>query len=394
MDDNQIKAAVQAVEGYMTETRRQLHQIPELGFELNETNALVCSKLDEMHIPYVTERNWVVALIEGANKGKTVALRADMDALPLEENAGPFASRHPGRMHACGHDMHTAILLGSAKVLIGHASELNGNVKLLFEPAEETVGGAQPMVDAGCLTNPYVDWAFGLHVAPHLPVGTVETRAGAMNAATDDLIIRVKGKSGHGAYPDSGMDAIVCAGQVIVALQTLISRNVSPLQSAVIHIGMIEGGVAPNVMSDLVTMRGTIRTTNPTLRAALKRRVREAVGGTCQAMGCTAEVEMIPDYPPLINHPDEAKKVLEIASRLFGSHSVIEAEAPSMGAEDFAAFIENTPGAFFHIGCANPSQMPAHPLHSRAFCPDERALAVGASMEVALVMDLIGRKEA
>ncbi|MEF9895199.1 MAG: amidohydrolase [Clostridia bacterium] len=385
MNVAEISAAVAAIEPWMIETRRQLHQIPELGFEEFETQKLIMGKLEALGIPFTTERTWVIGLIEGGKPGKTVAFRADMDALPLDEQSStPYCSRNPGRMHACGHDAHTAIQLGAAKVLFEHRAELAGNVKLLFQPAEETVGGALPMVQAGCLENPHVDGVFGLHVAPTLPLGVIETRLGAMNASTDDLDIIVHGKSGHGAHPEGGVDAIVCAAQLITALQTLISRGISPTQAAVIHIGKIQGGVAPNVLCDKVTLTGTVRTTDANLRANIKRRIREVSGGICQALGCAVEVNLTPDYCALINDVGAAKLVLATAEQVFGAHAVIEGEAPSMGAEDFGYLCEHTPGAFYMIGCADPGRMPAQPLHSRGFSLDERCLAVGAKMQVAL----------
>lgn len=394
MKEREIKRLADQVQDWMVETRRQLHQIPELGFEETKTQRLICQKLDEIGVPYQCERTWVVGLIQGGEEGGTVALRADIDALPLEENTQlPFCSRHPGKMHACGHDAHTAILLGAAKVLWEHRRELAGNVKLLFQPAEETVGGALPMVQAGCLENPHVDWAFGLHVMPGLPVGTVETRPGALNASTDDLHIAVHGRSGHGAHPEGGADAIVCAGQLVSALQTLISRNISPSQPAAIHFGMIQGGAAPNVLCDLVKLTGTLRTADPHVRSLLARRIREVCAGIGQAMGCTCEVDIVPDYAALINRPQEARLVLDTAAALLGATHALEAEAPSMGAEDFSYFVEHTPGAFFHIGCADPARMPAPPLHNRGFMLDERCLAVGAAMEIALVNRLIGKEK-
>ena len=393
MKESEIKALAAQAEGWMIEIRRQLHQIPELGFEEHKTQALIMEKLTELGIPFETERTWIVGLIQGGQPGAAVALRADIDALPLSESSQvPFCSRHPGRMHACGHDAHTAILLGTAKVLMTHRQELAGCVKLLFQPAEETVGGARPMVEAGCLENPHVDWAFGLHVMPGLPVGTVETRPGTLNAATDDLRLTVYGKSGHGAHPEGGVDAIVCASQLVMALQTLVSRSISPTQPAVVHFGIIEGGSAANVLCDQVRLTGTLRTVNPHGRELMKRRIREVCAGVCQGMGCTCEVDIVPDYAALINHPREAKLVLDTAAALFGPAHALEAEAPSMGAEDFSAFVENTPGAFFHIGCADPALMPSPPLHSRSFMLDERCLTVGAAMEVALVNRLIGKE--
>ena len=393
MKEKDIMNLAAQVEDWMTAIRRQLHQNPELGFEEEQTQALICAKLEELGVAYQTQRTWVVGLIQGDQPGGTVALRADMDALPLTEMTHlPFGSRTPGKMHACGHDAHVAILLGAAKVLSEHRGELAGNVKLLFQPAEETVGGAKPMVEAGCLENPHVDWAFGLHVMPHLPVGTVETRFGALNASTDDLKVTLYGKSGHGAHPEGGADAIVCAAQLITALQSLVSRSIAPTQAAAVHFGMIQGGSAPNVLCDKVCLTGTLRTVSPPVRARLKRRLREMCAGVCQAMGCTCEVDIVPDYAALINHPQETKLVLDTAAALLGETHVLEAESPSMGAEDFSYFIEHTPGAFFHLGCADPAHMPAPPLHSRGFMLDERCMALGAAMEVALVNRLIGKE--
>ena len=394
MNDQTIKNCVHDIEPWMIEVRRALHQIPELGFEEVQTQAYIMAQLDALGIPYTTDRTWIIGLIQGAREGETIALRADMDALPLTENPGPFSSRNPGRMHACGHDAHMAMVLGAARILNDHRDQLCGNVKLFFQPAEETVGGAKPMVEAGCLDNPKVSHVFGLHIMPKLPIGTVETKPGTLNASTDDVIINVRGKSGHGAYPDTGADAIVCAAQIISALQSIISRNISPINAAVIHIGQINGGVAPNVLCDSVTLRGTIRTANASLRSEVKRRVREVIGGICQAMGCTAAVDLIPDYSALINHEQDAQYVLDTAARLLGKHNALLSPTPSMGGEDFSYFIENTPGAFFHIGCADPSHMPAPALHSSAFTLDERCLCIGTAMHVALVMGHLAPNEA
>ena len=218
MDNRELLALAEGQKEYMVNMRRTLHRIPERGFAEHKTQAVVMQALDDMGIPYTTERTWVIGLIEGALPGETVALRADMDALPLEEPEGcPFRSEHPGMMHACGHDAHTAILLGAARLLHGMKDRLHGRVKLLFQPAEETDGGAEPMVAAGAMENPHVDRVYGLHVMPNLPVGTVETRPGTLNASTDTVKLTIRGKAGHGAYPDRGTDAIVCAARGVSA---------------------------------------------------------------------------------------------------------------------------------------------------------------------------------
>ena len=388
MDDCELKALVEAQKDWIIEKRRMLHRVPERGFAEFKTQKIVMDALDELGIPYTTERTWVIGLIEGALPGEVVALRADMDALPIEEPEGcAFRSEHPGMMHACGHDAHTAILLGAAKVLAGMKDQLRGSVKLLFQPAKETDGGAEPMVKAGAMENPHVDRVYGLHVMPNLPLGTIETRVGTLNASTDTVKITVHGRAGHGAYPERSVDAIVGAAQVICALQTLVSRNLSPLSSAVLTLGVIEGGTAQNIICDKVSIRGTLRTANSEIRAMMKQRIEEVTHGVAQAMGCTADVEVISGYAALVNDTQEANRVRRVAARLFGSENSVEKPEPSMGGEDFSFFSDEAPGAFFHVGCVRKEEMPAPPLHSKDFALDEQCLTIGALMHVALVLD-------
>jgi len=388
MKDRELKALVEAQADWIIEKRRQLHRIPEKGFAEFKTQKVICDTLDELGIPYITERTWVIGMIEGALPGDVVGLRADIDALPIEEPEGcPFRSEHPGMMHACGHDMHVAILLGAAKVLMSIRDQLPGKVKLLFQPAEETDGGAEPMVAAGAMENPHVDRVYGLHVMPNLPLGTIETRVGTLNASTDSVRITIHGVAGHGAYPERSTDAIVCSAQVISALQTVISRNLSPLSSAVLTFGVIEGGTAQNIICDKVTLRGTLRTANSEIRALMKRRIEEVTDSVAKAMGCSADVNVIPGYAALVNDAQEAMRIRRVAGRLFGSENAVEKPEPSMGGEDFSFFSDCAPGAFFHVGCSAPEKMPAPPLHSKDFAPDERCLTIGALMHVALVLD-------
>lgn len=386
-----LKSLAEQEYGWTVAKRRALHRIPEEGFKEVKTLKLICETLDELNIPYEKSEKWVVALIEGAHPGKTVALRADIDALPVQEPKGcPFRSEHEGWMHACGHDVHTAIQLGTAKILAGMRDQLHGNVKLLFQPAEETTGGAHPMVEAGVLENPHVDACYGLHLQPYLPLGTVETRHGALNAATDEIEIIVHGRGGHAAYPEQSVDAIVCAAQIVTALQTLVSRNVSPLQSVVLSFGTIEGGRASNVICDRVRLFGTVRTCDPKMRAFAHKRIREIAHGVALAFGATAEANVLDGYSALVNHDREAELVLETAAELFGSSSVKIKAEPSMGGEDFSYFIENTPGAFYHIGCTPIDRMPAPALHNPHFSPDERCIRHGMLMQTALVLKETG----
>ena len=388
MDDSRLKALVEAEREWIISKRRALHRVPEKGFAEFKTQQIIMDALDEIGVPYTTERTWVIGLIKGALPGETVALRADIDALPLDEPGGlPFRSEHPGMMHACGHDAHTAILLGAAKVLAGMKNTLHGSVKLLFQPAEETDGGAAPMVEAGAMEEPHVDRVYGLHVMPRLPVGVIETRPGTLNASTDTVLMTIRGKAAHGAYPETGADAIVCAAQIISALQTLVSRNLSPLSSAVLTFGVIGGGTAQNIICDEVKLRGTLRTANRDIRAMMKQRIRETAEGIALAMGCRAEVNILSGYAALVNDEDEAARILRVAGRLLGESNAIVKPEPSMGGEDFSFFSDCAPGAFFHIGCSREEDLPAPPLHSKDFHLNEECLTIGAMMHVALVLD-------
>ena len=388
MNDLELRALVGAQKDWMIEKRRLLHRIPERGFEEYKTQRAIMDALEEIGIPYQTERTWVIGLIEGSEPGETVALRADIDALPLVEPQGcAFRSEHEGMMHACGHDAHTAILLGAAKVLYGIRDQLKGNVKLLFQPAEETDGGAEPMVAAGAMENPHVSRVYGLHVQPYLPVGTIETRAGTLNASTDTVELIIHGRASHGAYPESSADAIVCAAQVITALQTLVSRNLSPLSSAVLSIGMIHGGTASNIICDEVALRGTLRTANSEIRTMMKKRIAEVTQNVALAMGCSADVNITSGYAALVNDNQEAARVRRVGVRLLGEENTVEKRDPSMGGEDFSFFCDAVPGAFFHLGCTAKEDLPAPLLHSRDFFLNEDCLTVGAMMHVALVLD-------
>ena len=388
MDDKTLKALAQAERDWIINKRRALHRVPENGFKEFKTQKIIMDALDEIGIPYTTERTWVIGLIEGALPGETVALRADMDALPLDESEGcPFRSEHPGMMHACGHDAHVSMVLGAAKILHGMKDQLHGKVKLLFQPAEESEGGAAPMVQAGAMENPKVDRVYGLHVMPRLPLGVVETRPGTLNASTDTVLLTVRGKAAHGAYPETGVDAIVCAAQIVTALQTLVSRNLSPLQSAVLTFGMISGGTAQNIICDEVTLRGTLRTANRDIRAMMTQRIHETAEGIAKAMGCAAEVHVMTGYAALVNNDQEASRILRIAGRLLGSENAVIKDEPSMGGEDFSFFSDCAPGAFFHLGCSLPQNMPAPPLHSKDFHLEEDCRPIGAMMHVALVLD-------
>ena len=387
MNREKLQALADASYEWAVETRRKLHRIPEEGFKEFKTQKLICETLTELGIPYTTERTWVIGLIEGALPGPTIALRADIDALPVQETNGlPFASGHEGWMHACGHDVHTAIQLGAARMLVSMKDKLQGRVKLLFQPAEETTGGALPMVQAGALENPHVDASYGLHVQPYLPLGTIETRHGALNASSDELVIEVFGKGGHAAYPDRTVDTIVCAAHIVTALQTVVSRNVSPLSSAVLSFGSIHAGKASNVIPDYVRIGGTLRTIDNNIRMFARKRVEDMANCVAEGFGATVKVEWPDSYSALVNHDRETDVVFDVAGELFGSENVKIKEYPSMGAEDFSYLIEERPGAFYHIGCTDPENIPAPALHSPDFMADERCILHGMMMQAGIVL--------
>lgn len=387
MDDLTLRALAAAQLDWAIQTRRALHRIPEPGFREEKTRALIREKLSELGVPYKDENGWITALVEGAKPGPVTAIRADFDALPVTEPLGcPFRSEHEGYMHACGHDMHTAILLATARLLTGIRAEMAGSVKLLFQPAEETVGGAKPMADAGVMDGPKVDRVYGLHVMPYLVTGQAECRPGTLNASTDTVTIEIRGRSSHGAYPDRGEDAILCACQVVTALQSIVARNVSPLESAVLTIGKIEGGRASNILCDRVTLTGTLRTANRELREKMRKRVESIARGISEGMGQTASVTVSEGYAALVNDANHAERVLSVARRLLGAENVFVKAAPSMGGEDFSYFLEKAPGAFFHLGCSPDADHLTAPLHSEDFCPDEKCMEYGVLLEAALAL--------
>ncbi|HEX2251978.1 MAG TPA: M20 family metallopeptidase [Thermoanaerobaculia bacterium] len=389
-----LLAAAREALPWMVEIRRDLHQHPELGLEEHRTAARVQALLDELGIEHrdAVAVTGVVGTVRGAAPGPVVALRADLDALPLQDGKqhAPYRSRVPGRMHACGHDLHTAVLLGAARLLAARAGELTGTVKLLFQPAEETVGGARMMVEEGALEDPAVDAVFGLHADPSLPVGCVAVRYGQRNAASDDLRIVVHGRSSHGAVPSAGVDAIVVAAQVVTALQTVVARSVDPRDSAVVTLGTIRGGTQANILAREVELVGTVRTLDPAVRAQVLERVRATTEGVAAALGARAEVELRPAYDPVINHDAMIDVVRGSAERLLGAGKVAVQPRPSLGVEDFGHFLTRTPGAFWSLGVRNEARGIVHPLHHELFDVDEEAMAVGAAVQVGNVLTVLG----
>ncbi|HPG87428.1 MAG TPA: M20 family metallopeptidase, partial [Spirochaetales bacterium] len=292
---------------------------------------------------------------------------------------------------ACGHDAHTAILLGVARWFAERRAELAGNVKLLFQPAEETVGGAATMIADGCLEHPRVDFVLGLHVMPYLPVGRVETRKGALNGSSTDLRVVVRGLGCHAAYPERGVDAVMIAAQVVNALHTLVSRSVSPLDSAVLTIGTIQGGTASNVVADEVTMNATLRTASDEVRDLLVSKARAIVEGVPAALGGSGSLEVAYGYAALVNDSDVVDVVTAAADDVLCPGNLEWKERPSMGVEDFSFFCKERPGAFYHLGCGNLGRGIVAPLHASTFDLDEDCLPLGVAMQVSCALRLLER---
>ena len=368
------------------ELRRYLHQHPELSGKEVNTQQLVISELEALGVEVHTFRDcYGVMGVLRNGEGRCVAIRADMDALPVEEPAGlVFASENAGVMHACGHDVHTALALGSAMWLSQNKDQWRGTVKFFFEPAEESFGGSRIMVEQGCLENPKVDCVIGQHVNPRYEAGTFFAKPGYVSGSSDELRIKITGKTCHGAYPEAGVDAIVIAGQVVSALQSLVSRTISPFENAVISIGTIQGGTANNIICGEVNMVGTMRTLSVETRAALKERIGSVVKGVVQAMGGDGEVTINPGYGAVYNDDGYYARIESLARELVGGHKIIRREAPSLGVESFCYFLKDTPGVYYDLGSGIGTA-----LHTATFMVDEDCLLPGVALQCASVLELL-----
>jgi amidohydrolase len=304
----------------------------------------------------------------------------------LEVNDVSYKSLADGKMHACGHDAHMAILLGTAKILSEMRENLHGNIKLIFQPAEENIGGAYPMIKEGVLENPYVDAIFGLHMATEMETGKIGIRYGRMNASSDTIEINIYGKSAHGAYPELGVDAIVVATNVINAIQTIVSRNTSSSESIVITIGKISGGVQGNILCDKVTMIGTIRALDEDIRAKTIKRIEEIVANISKSFGASGEVIKIKEYIGLVNSDEVVDIVKESVLDILRNDSIVDITKPRMGAEDFAYFADARPSAFYRLGCKNIEKGIIYGGHTSTFDIDEDAIPIGVAMQVSNVL--------
>jgi len=377
----------------LVKLRRELHQYPEIAYTEYKTSGVVARELRKLGIEVETgvAKTGVVGLLNKNKKGKTVALRADMDALPVTEMTDlPFKSKNPGRMHACGHDVYMSCVIGAAKILSSLKDELPGKVKFIFQPSEEvTPGGAYPMIKAGVLKNPEVNGIFGLHSDSSIPVGKIGVKNGSMMAQADDFDITIIGKGGHGARPQDGIDAIVVASAVIQALQTIPSRRISPLKSVVLSVGIIEGGTARNIICDKVVLKGTARTLEKGITKMIPDLLKEIVSGVTRGYGADFELNYYEGYPILVNNPDMTDLVRSSINRLFGKEAIFEVKEPMMGGEDFAYFLKEVQGSFIRLGIRNEKIGAVHPWHHPEWKVDEKAIEIGSALLAQVAFDFL-----
>ncbi len=390
--ENSLKREISGMKDWLIEIRRTIHMHPELGFEETETSRLVIEWLKRFGLEVKSgwAKTGVVGLLKGGEPGKTVAIRADMDALSLKEaNQVPYASKIEGKMHACGHDAHVAILLGVAKYFSSIREKVRGSIQWIFQPAEEGGGGGKVMVEEGVLENPEVNAIFGAHVFPFLPIGKVGVCEREGLAATDRFTIKMIGKGGHAASPHVTRDPILAAGHLITQIQSIVSRNIDPLESAVVTIGKVSGGTAFNIIPDEVELLGTARSLNPQVREELKSKMEQVTQGVARSFGMDYRFDFEYGYPVLINDFEMAQLVISACSKGIGKENV-EVLKPSMGGEDFAYYLEKVPGSFFRLGCRNEEKGIIHPYHSSLFDIDEEVLPFGVEMFVRIIDQYLG----
>lgn len=370
------------VASQMRRWRAAFHREPELAYQEVRTQAMVREALGALDIPCTTFPKFtgVVGRLGGDRPGPVVALRADMDGLPVEEATGwKDRSTVAGRMHACGHDVHLAALLGAAAVLKAREAELPGPVTLLFQPAEEhgERGGARPLIERGALDRPKAQFVLGQHVAPELPLGRIGWGSGPIMASADRFRLEVQGTPGHAAMPHRGPDAVLVAAEIVQGLQALVSRVRDPVDPVVVSVGSIHGGTRHNILPASVVLEGTVRTLDPTTRRTMERRLRQRVHHIASSLGASVRIAYFHGYPVTVNHPETTERVAAGLEREFGADAVVPLERPIMGAEDFSRYLEQVPGSFLFLGVGRPGRPQA--LHSPTFLPPEESLVLGAA---------------
>ena len=371
--------------------RRDLHRIPETAYTEKKTSAYIANYLNNLKLEVKTgiARYGVVGLMKTGRPGPTLMIRADMDALPLKENTGlAFASEHEGAMHACGHDAHMAMVLGAATVFNTLKDEISGNIKFLFQPAEEGPGGAEPMIKAGVMESPKVDYSIGCHVWPDIPEGTIGVRPGPFMAAMDRFDIKIKGKGGHGAMPHLSVDALEVGAQVVNALQRIVSRKMDPLEPTVVTIGTFHAGTAFNIIPAEAEMSGTTRTFNPDIWNSWEARIAKVVRGVCDSMGCDFELKFSKGYPVTINDAPMAEIVRGCAAKVVGEDRVV-VPRKTLGGEDFAYYLQRSQGCYFALGVGRDG---AVPVHNPAFDFNEDVMLLGMETHCRIGLELLKQK--
>ena len=394
MYKNQIESMIEENIDQVISWRRHFHEFPELSFEEFKTAEFVADKLADMDYDIRTHvgGTGVIATFDTGVAGPVIAFRADMDALPILEDTGlSFESKNSGVMHACGHDGHTAILLGLALLISKMKDNFRGVIKFIFQPGEEANGGAKCIINDGVLNNPDVEAIFALHMMPELPCGTIGTKEGILSATDDEFEIRIKGKGAHSSEPHCGVNSIVIAGQIINALQSVISTGIDPFDVATFSICQISGGEAINVIPDYLEMRGMIRCIDKRSKEILRKKMRQIVTMTAEAMGGKGDVQFIPGFPSVNNDPALTKKVIDVAEFVLASKSCcIKIERPHMGSEDFAYYQEEIPGSIFMLGCAQRETVTGA-LHDAALNINEDSIAIGLKMFMNLALKICGK---
>lgn len=379
-----IREEVTDLRDELVALRRDFHMHPELGFQEFRTSKIVGDYLESLGVEVKrgVGKTGVVGLLKGKREGKTVMLRADMDAIPIQElNDVQYRSQSDGVMHACGHDGHISMLLAAAKILVKHKGEIEGNIKFVFQPCEETMpGGAKAMVDDGILANPHVDATFGIHLISSIPTGTIGIREGAMMAAGDKFIVNIMGKGGHGASPHSTVDPIVTSSYVIQGLQTIVSRETNPMEAVVLTVGKIEGGTAFNVIPDAVKFDGTVRTLNESLHEEIPGKMERIIKGVCEAFRAQYKLDYQAGVPVVVNDSNKVKFVKSVAEEVVGKGHVVDYH--TMGYDDVSYFLQAAPGAFYFIGSSNKDKGTDCPHHNPHFDIDEDSLLIGTEMHV------------
>jgi len=380
------------IQGEISAIRRDIHAHPELAFEENRTSDVVAAKLQEwgLEVTRGLGKTGLVGTLRKGNSLKSIGLRADMDCLPMDEtNDFAHRSTNPGRMHACGHDGHTAMLLGAAKML-SETRNFEGAVHFIFQPAEEGGGGAKVMIEDGLFEKFPCDAVFAIHNKPGLPLGHIVTKGGPLLAAADRWDIRIKGKGGHAAHPHTTLDPMVVGANIVMALQTIVSRNIDPIDSSVVTVGFFHAGSAYNVIPGEAHIGGTTRTTTPQNRALIERRINEICEGAAKMHGVKIEVEHKPGYPPTVNDVDQARFAADVATGVCGEHAVKDNTRPSMGAEDFSYMLEKVPGAMVWLGNGGDSVS----LHNSRYDFNDMAIPFGVSFFVRTVERFLDTKAA